>query len=100
MILYKHPFRLTTRDGSRYTNARCIGKDEEGNVIVLTDCFNILKMKESDVLLHWNLGKEYLEDPDNIFPVTIEDFIESVEDNIRELRVWIKEHSSDTDVLL
>lgn len=98
MILYEHPYRLTTKDGSRYTNARCIGKDEDGNVIILTDCFNRLKVKENEVLLHWNLGKEYQEEA--FMPVTLNDFIDSVEENIKELKLWIKEHQSNTDILL
>lgn len=50
MILYKHPYRLVTKDGKRYTNARIIGKTENNNTaIVLTDCFNLLLKSEEEL---------------------------------------------------
>lgn len=101
MILYKHPYRLVTKDGKRYTNARIIGKTENSNTaIVLTDCFNLLLKSEEELERNWSLAPEY-DNPDSVMPVTLNDFIETIEENIRELKLWVKENDCDrTNILL
>lgn len=101
MILYKHPYRLVTKNGKRYTNARIIGKSEEDKkLVILTDCFNLLIKDESEVDLHWDLAPEY-DNFDSVMPVTLNDFIETIEENIRELKLWVKENGcEETNILL
>lgn len=101
MILYKHPYRLVTKDGKRYTNARVLGKSEDtGNIIILTDCFNLLFKSEEDLERNWKLAPEY-DNPDSVMPVTLNDFIETIDENIRELKLWVKESDCEgTNILL
>jgi|TARA_R100000093_G_scaffold66326_1_gene37460 hypothetical protein len=104
----EHPIRLITNDGGRYTNARLIAtsshniSQDKNSImcVICTDCFNILTMSMSSMNHYWSKGEEYEGDLASVFTVTLNDFIDSVEENIKELKLWVKEHQSNTDILL